>query len=108
MCNWGTDDVAVQLPAHVCQGRERRTASIDRCIVEPIKALWAEGIDTLGCCCGHGDLPPNVVLADTETRLATAVNTLYHADPEEREWSVLQWRLTTVATVRPYSEETPE
>lgn len=28
-------------------------ACIDPCIVDAIKELWAQGIETLGCCCGH-------------------------------------------------------
>lgn len=33
------------LPATVC---------IDQCIVDAIKELWSKGIETTGCCCGHG------------------------------------------------------
>lgn len=28
--------------------------ALDRCIVPAVKALWAQGIRTIGCCCGHG------------------------------------------------------
>lgn len=28
--------------------------AIDACIVDAVKALWAAGIRTIGCCCGHG------------------------------------------------------
>lgn len=27
---------------------------MDKCIVPAVKALWAAGIRTIGCCCGHG------------------------------------------------------
>lgn len=27
---------------------------LDRCIAPAIEALWAAGIRTRGCCCGHG------------------------------------------------------
>lgn len=27
---------------------------IDKCLEEEIKSLWAKGIVTTGCCCGHG------------------------------------------------------
>ena len=30
------------------------TVYIDNCIVEAIKLLWDKGIETNGCCCGHG------------------------------------------------------
>ncbi len=29
---------------------------IDPCIVEAIQKLWEQGIETQGCCCGHGVL----------------------------------------------------
>lgn len=27
---------------------------LDACIVPAVKTLWAAGIRTIGCCCGHG------------------------------------------------------
>lgn len=30
---------------------------IDPCIVDLIKELWNNGIETLGCCCGHNSVP---------------------------------------------------
>ncbi|RFM30042.1 hypothetical protein DXN05_03460 [Deminuibacter soli] len=51
--------VTLQLPEHSAE-RVRRlkdglppTVSIDPCIVECIKELWENGIETTGCCCGH-------------------------------------------------------
>ena len=38
----------------VNEGGERCFA-IDRCIAPAVKAVWAAGIKTTGCCCGHGD-----------------------------------------------------
>lgn len=32
-------------PANVC---------IDGCIIEAIEYIWSVGIETTGCCCGHG------------------------------------------------------
>jgi hypothetical protein len=29
------------------------TICIDKCIVEEVQSLWALGISTVGCCCGH-------------------------------------------------------
>jgi hypothetical protein len=57
--------VLLELPD--CRERSRRIAGemstqvcIDPCIVEVIKCLWANGIETLGCCCGHNKLPAYV------------------------------------------------
>lgn len=36
----------------VAEGRKPRVC-IDPCIEHAIKKLWKQGIDTLGCCCGH-------------------------------------------------------
>ena len=30
---------------------------IDQCIVKAIKDLWSKGVETTGCCCGHGVMP---------------------------------------------------
>lgn len=35
------------------EGSESDTICIDTCIVQEIKDLWAKGIRTTGCCCGH-------------------------------------------------------
>lgn len=32
----------------------REYITIDRCLVDTIKELWAMDIVTTGCCCGHG------------------------------------------------------
>lgn len=41
-----------------------RCRSIDRCIHHIIAALNAAGVDTLSCCCGHGNRPGSIVLED--------------------------------------------
>lgn len=44
---WSKDRIrrlAEGLSSHVC---------IDPCIVPAIRKLWDQGIETLGCCCGH-------------------------------------------------------
>ena len=28
--------------------------NLDACLVPAVKALWAIGVKTIGCCCGHG------------------------------------------------------
>ncbi len=32
----------------------RRCFQIDACIANALKAVWAAGFKTSGCCCGHG------------------------------------------------------
>ena len=31
-----------------------KPVGIDRCILPTVEALWADGIETVECCCGHG------------------------------------------------------
>lgn len=51
--------IVVDLPEWTIAIKERLrmnyspNISIDSCIVEAIKGLWAKGIETTGCCCGH-------------------------------------------------------
>lgn len=40
---------------------------IDPCIVDHIKFLWENGIDTLGSCCGHGILDASVYVYEEDT-----------------------------------------
>lgn len=45
-------------PAYVANRRAAGlsgTVCIDPCILDEIKELWARGILTLGCCCGHNE-----------------------------------------------------
>ena len=37
---------------HDAEGR--MCFALDKCIVPAVEALWAVGIRTIGCCCGHG------------------------------------------------------
>ena len=61
----GSYDNQVELPApqHLIEwaekvnfslGGERKTVCVDKCLEAEVKQLWAAGITTTGCCCGHG------------------------------------------------------
>lgn len=57
----------LEIPPHMANYRAARiadglsgTIAVDRCILPEIQALWEEGIQTLGCCCGHHVAPPYV------------------------------------------------
>jgi len=99
MCEWG-NDVVLRLPDWMLEHKERRTACVDECIVDQIKALWAAGYTTEGCCCGHGKEPPSVVIADghSDEDVEGIVRVLRESD--SRSWAILQWRIQTVATTR--------
>jgi hypothetical protein len=37
-----------------------RVPTIDKCLVSEVKQLWAAGVRTTGCCCGHGVATPYI------------------------------------------------
>tara|TARA_R110000850_G_scaffold238204_1_gene362882 strand:+ start:492 stop:833 length:342 start_codon:yes stop_codon:yes gene_type:complete len=65
--------------------------AVDQCIAEVIERLWAAGVRTGGCCCGHngtrGFKQPNVIIIDPSQ--AKAAHDVLSADP--RDWWVLFW-----------------
>lgn len=81
---------------------ESRLTYVDACIVDQIKALWAAGIWTRGCCCGHNGawIPlqwegPNVIISESGDP-EKALEVLREADPN-RTWNVLQWQLVNTS-----------
>jgi len=72
---------------------QERTVCVDYCIATAIQSLWLAGIVTRGCCCGHGDTPPSVVLdVAGDGRHAAAI-----LSADGRAWQVLAWMLTDVS-----------
>ena len=55
MCKWRT------YKHLVINGRIR---DIDSCIYDFVKMLNDNGFTTKACCCGHGNIPANIVLSD--------------------------------------------
>lgn len=41
-----------------------RVRCVDQCIAHLVAALNAGGIETVASCCGHGDAPGSIILAD--------------------------------------------
>lgn len=53
------NQVTVEIPEHMKEYRrlcdmEVMLICLDRCISDEVQTLWARGITTNGCCCGHG------------------------------------------------------
>lgn len=67
---------------------EKTEIAVDACIAEQIKMLWADGIRTLSCCCGHNAQRPSVVV-DNEDSIRTKL-LLMQIDPR-RDWRVEYW-----------------
>lgn len=46
---------------------EKKTVSIDRCLLYEVSLLWERGIKTTGCCCGHGKAPAYISVKEEFT-----------------------------------------
>ena len=46
------------MPPYKCGMLDKiyRYVSIDKCLIHEIIHLWEQGIKTVGCCCGHGEI----------------------------------------------------
>ncbi len=94
MCEWSNGGDPVKAP----DWWHRETICVDRCIIPQIEALWAAGVKTLGCCCGHGKTSPSIVINENSTaeEVATAVRVLEATDT--RLWTIEKWCLCRMAT----------
>lgn len=48
----------------MCEKKQFRycPSEIDSCMVDEIESLQNQGMNTLGCCCGHGKYPKTIVV----------------------------------------------
>ena len=89
-----TDNAAIlRLPDWCDKEKQNRTISVDKCIVEVIKALWANRIETKGCCCGHNRERPSFIIADRHVGMTVVDALKIIAKVDSREWDIFQWRL---------------
>jgi len=97
--NWDIGEepnVILNLPDNIDTARKSRTVCIDACIVDVIKFLWENNIQTLGCCCGHNKEYPNIVVESgyKENDIKYILNLISKID--DRNWDIFQWRLCKV------------
>lgn len=69
----------------------RKTVCIDACIVKEVLELWTGGFPTLNSCCGHGKLPPSLIVQEG-IEPARYLAALAEIDPE-RDWVISRWEL---------------
>lgn len=83
----GTYSVAVPLHPPASLGYTRIPISVDRCIAEEVRGLWARGIVTTGSCCGHNRQPGYIsVLPEHADRMLSLGYERYpHPNPADRE-----------------------
>lgn len=67
MCKWGTSTVlTITVPAYLSStGQDKiKSIGVDSCIAPLVEALNVAGILTDASCCGHGNRPGSIILAD--------------------------------------------
>lgn len=88
MCENGNFQmVQVTIPADLaCDGiKKRKEMQIDFCLAPIIRAFDAAGIETRGCCCGHGKREGNIALQDGRLMLVIP------KDSADQEWDPDNW-----------------
>lgn len=45
-------------------GTVQRTIAVDKCMAKRLVSLWAAGLATKSCCCGHNKFMPTVVIPE--------------------------------------------
>lgn len=65
------NQVELQRPIHMPSTRGINTICIDKCLEDEILQLWASGIITTGCCCGHnqGEQYPYIGVDENQIKL---------------------------------------
>jgi len=95
MCKHG-NTIVMPLKDTIDPGRKVRTVSIDRCIKDVMANLWTYGIQTLGCCCGHGERNPSIVINSAYSDKEIKYISDLIADVDDRLWDIYQWRIQLV------------
>jgi len=99
------EQTVLGLPDDIDICKKVRSACVDNCIVPVIRHLWDCHINTRGCCCGHGKENPSVVIADgySDDEIQTEIYPAI-AEVDDRDWDVLQWRITKVPKITSQSQ----
>ena len=101
MCDCSTYDSSkcetIPLPDDINTCRNSRSISVDLCIVPVMKMLLDNKVQTLGCCCGHNKLNPEIVIVGryTDDECDGILKMIKKID--ERPWTIRRWKwvLTT-------------
>ena len=67
MCKWNTTkQLEVTIPARLSRTKKERQkiVDVDSCIYDIVETLNKNGFLTDACCCGHGNRPGSIILAD--------------------------------------------
>lgn len=75
---------------------EKESICIDACIADTIQHLWNHGIVTLGCCCGHGRMTPDIVLDQNCSKATADIVRKRITEVDDRDFTLFSWKLVTV------------
>lgn len=105
MCKKG-EQIVLDLPDFVDKSKKNRTISADKCSVNVLKHLWANGIETLSHCCGHGERNPSIIIQDgyilRDSKLlpqpVIGIEKIMSLikEVDNRQWEIFQWQLIQV------------
>ena len=65
------DHMAEHVNRRMRHGLLSKNVTIDTCVVEDVKLLWENGIETYGSCCGHNKAVPMINI--DKNRMSTAL-----------------------------------
>lgn len=61
-------NVILEVPKHLrtkrMDGTEQRTIAVDKCMAKRLVSLWAAGLRTMNCCCGHNKFMPTIIIPE--------------------------------------------
>lgn len=95
MCDIG--QIVLALPDGIDPDKEARSVNVDACIALPIQHLLNASVQTRGCCCGHGEAKPSIILSQECKDVDILEALLLLSKVDERDWDVFQWQLVNVS-----------
>ena len=74
------------IPYNLDPDRYKDKVLVDECLAEEIESLWAQGIKTTGCCCGHGRVLGYIGVTDDCIDKMYELGYQNYIFPDEYEW----------------------
>lgn len=84
--NVGIGTYANQEPVTTPTGK---LVGIDRCILNDVRQLWHEGVETIESCCGHGQTTGYIAVASAHHR--AMLDRGWTPDPRVSSRGIFQW-----------------
>ncbi|PUB82409.1 MAG: hypothetical protein DBP02_15265 [gamma proteobacterium symbiont of Ctena orbiculata] len=82
MCEWGIEATQVKLAKPKSDGRTH--APVDPCIADIVQSLNDSGLQTLACCCGHGETNGRISLEDGRELILMSFDEAQALDAKEK------------------------